>query len=334
MTIDSQDTTSPGVAAVRRLLRLEPPTLDRDEVAELTGVPHDRSVRWWRAMGFPEVAPGEKAFRPRDVEMVERLLDLMRADIVDEDEVLRLARLMGATFSRLVEAQLDVIDEIFTSSEPGGSSRRIDIDALAAASDTDIVETLETTLLYVWRRHLLAALGRRLNVDEEGGDEVIGFVDLSGFSRVSKKATSTQIAAIIETFETVAFDVISAHEGRVVKLIGDEVMFLTRTVDDAVAIGLELVTRLAPDPIMPGVHCGIAAGPTVTVGGDVFGPTVNLAARLTDVARSGTIAMPAELLDELTDPANLDIRRVRRTYDLKGVGRTSIIAIRPPRRRA
>ena len=49
MTIDSQDTTSPGVAAVRRLLRLEPPTLDRDEVAELTGVPHDRSVRWWRA---------------------------------------------------------------------------------------------------------------------------------------------------------------------------------------------------------------------------------------------------------------------------------------------
>ena len=170
--------------------------------------------------------------------------------------------------------------------------------------------------------------------DGHEGDEVVGFADLSSFSRVSKKATSTEIAAIIETFETVAFDVVSAHEGRVVKLIGDEVMFVTRTVDEAVAIGLDLLSRLAPDPIMPGVHCGIAAGPTVDVGGDVFGPTVNLAARLTDVARSGTIAMPAELVDMLTDPDALDIRRVRRTYDLKGVGRTSIVAIRPPRRRA
>lgn len=329
MTIDHEQ--SAGVAAVYRLLRLDPPTLSRVDVERLTGVPHERAVRWWRAMGLPEMPEDQVAFRDEDVAMVRRLDQLLGEDVVDEDEVLRLARLMGASFSRLVEAQLEVIDELFTSPDPDGPlhPRRIDGRALAAAADTDIVETLESTLLYVWRRHLLAAIGHRLTLEEEHTDQAVGFADLSGFTRVSKKATSLEIADIIETFEGVAFDVVSTHGGRIVKLIGDEIMFVTRDVASAVAIGLELITRLEPLGGMPGVHAGIAFGPTVLVGGDVFGPTVNLASRLTDIARRNTVAVPRDVADELGDVPGAEMRRIRRSYDLKGVGRTEVMAIRP-----
>lgn len=323
------DDPTPSMEAVDHLLDLEPPTLRKADVEALTGVPDDRSARWWRALGFPEVADDERAFRHEDVEMVRRLDLLLQGDIVDEGEVMRLARLMGASSSRLVEAQLEVVDELFTDTgaTTGSSNRRLDPEALATVGG-DIMENLETTLVYVWRRHLLAALGRRLTVAEEHAEQAIGFADLSGFSRVTKKASSAEIADIIDTFETIAFDVVSVHGGRVVKLIGDEAMFVTTELDDALAIGLDLIARLQPIEIMPAVHCGIAWGPTVTVGGDVFGPTVNLASRLTDVAKRGTIAVPAELVRKFRDRDDVDVRRVRRSYDLKGVGRTTIAVIR------
>ncbi len=282
-------------------------------------------------MGFPEVPDHELAFRDEDLQMVRQLDALLKEQVVDDNEVLRLARLMGASFSRLVEAQLEVIDELFTSPDPDGPGhpRRVDPAALAGVADTVVMESLESTLLYVWRRHLLAALGQRLSVEQEHSDQAIGFADLSGFSRVSKKATSDQIAEIIDTFETIAFDIVSMHGGRVVKLIGDEVMFVTRSIDDAVTIGISLISRVKPLAEMPAIHGGIAWGPTVSVGGDVFGPTVNLASRLTDVARRGTLAIPADLAEQLEDRDDIEMRRVRRSYDLKGVGRTSIYSIKP-----
>ena len=126
-----------------------------------------------------------------------------------------------------------------------------------------------------------------------------------------------------------AFDVVSAHEGRVVKLIGDEVMFVAKTIDDAVAIAIELIVRLAPIEAVPPVHCGVAFGEIVRVGGDVFGPTVNLASRLTGLARPGSVIVPRADGIHLLDREDLDARWVRRPYDLRGVGRTRIISIRP-----
>lgn len=332
-TTETTDDVNPGIDAVLRFLGLEPPRLRRADVEALTGVPHERSVRWWRAMGFPEIPAEEVAFRDADADMVHRLDELIGEGVVDDTEVLRLARLMGASSSRLVEAQLEVIDELLTrpQEDHAADSRRVDPDTLAITSGAETIEMLETALVYVWRRHLLAALGRRVQVAEEQTDQAVGFVDLSAFSRVTKKATNATITEIIDAFESVAFDVVSTHHGRVVKLIGDEVMFVSRTLDDAISIGLDMIARLAPMPFMPDVHCGIAWGSTVMVGGDVFGPTVNLASRLTDVARRGTIAVPTAQAGGLAERDDVGIRRIRRTYDLKGVGRTSIVAIRPKR---
>ena len=284
-------------------------------------------MRWWRALGFAAVDDDDLAFREADVEVVRELGTLVELGVVDDADVLRLARLMSSLFSRLVDAQLDVLDlGLGADDEPGADPERR-LTELAEA-DVDIFAFMEKTMAYVWRRHLLGAIGHRLSVDNTEQGQAVAFADLSGFARFTKRATADEIAAVIDTFESVAFDVVSGHEGRVVKLIGDEVLFVVATLEDGVAAGLELIERLAAADGMPPVHCGIAFGPTITVGGDVFGPTVNLASRLTKVARAGSIAIPRTGSEHLLDRDDLDVRKVRRSYDLKGIGRTSILAVR------
>ena len=274
-------------------------------------------MRWWRALGFATVDDDEVAFRDADVDVVRELGVLVETGVVDDADVLRLARLMSSLFSRLVDAQLDVLELGVGADDAPGADPERRLGELAAA-DVDIFAFMEKTMAYVWRRHLLGAIGHRLSVDKTEQGQAVAFADLSGFARFTKQATAEEIGSVIDTFEAVAFDVVSAHEGRVVKLIGDEVLFVVDTLDAAVATGLDLIERLANADGVPSVHCGIA-----------FGPTVNLAGRLTKVARSGSIAVPRSGNEYLLDRDDVDVRKVRRSYDLKGIGRTSILAVRP-----
>ncbi len=325
--MDGSAALSDKAAVAYRLAGLEPPTLRRRDVAERTGVEPERSVRWWRALGFAAVDDDDLAFRDADVEVVRELGLLVESGVVDEADVLRLARLMSSLFSRLVDAQLDVLELGVGADDAPNTDLEGRLRELAAA-DSDVFAFMETTMAYVWRRHLLGAIGHRLSVDDTEQGQAVAFADLSGFARFTKRATADEIARVIDTFEAVAFDVVSGHEGRIVKLIGDEVLFVLATLDAAVAAGLELIERLEQANGIPPVHCGIAYGPTITVGGDVFGPTVNLASRLTKVARAGSIAVSRKGSEQLLERDDLDVRKVRRSYDLRGFGRTSILAVR------
>ena len=257
-----------------------------------TGVDPEQSVRWWRALGFAAVDDDDVAFRDADVEVVRELGVLVESGVVDDADVLRLARLMSSLFSRLVDAQLDVLELGVGADDRAGRRSRAAPHASWPTPTSTSSPSWRTTMAYVWRRHLLGAIGHRLSLDKTEQGQAVAFADLSGFARFTKRATADEIAGVIDTFEAVAFDVVSSHGGRVVKLIGDEVLFVVDTLDEAVDAGLELIERLDEVDDMPPVHCGVAFGPTITVGGDVFGPTVNLASRLTKVARAGSIAVP------------------------------------------
>lgn len=323
----SSATPADWATSVYRLAGIEAPTLDRGEIADRTGVDPDRSFRWWRALGFAEIADDEIAFREADVEVVSQLGSLVDSGAVDDADILRLARLMSTSFSRLVDAQLDMLNlEGDDEAAPMGGQNRL---AELADADIDVFGLMEKTMAYVWRRHLLGAIGHRLSVDRTAQGQAVAFADLSGFSQLSKSATAAELTRVIDTFEAAAFDVVSLHDGRVVKLIGDEAMFVVDTFDVALSAALELIERLAAEEGIPPVHCGIAFGPTITVGGDVFGTTVNLASRLTSVAWGGSVAVPREGAEYLLDRQDLDVRKIRRAYDLKGIGRTSILAVRP-----
>jgi adenylate cyclase len=129
---------------------------------------------------------------------------------------------------------------------------------------------------------------------------------------------------VVDEFESAATDSVAVHGGQVIKFIGDEVLFVAPTLDVGVDIALDLLER---DEDAPEVRCGLAFGPTVGLGGDVFGPTVNLAARLTSVARPGRLLLPHDLSEQLDDRADLVVKRVGRKLDLKGIGSTRVATV-------
>jgi adenylate cyclase len=319
-----------GAATLYGLVGLDQPRYRRADVGRLAGIEHERSLKWWRAMGFPEVPEDVLGFAEADLGMVRRLAALSGAGLLTDESIHRLARLLGASFSRIAEAQIAVVEELAASLLPGVDGHltsRGRSDALIAALNESVLDLLEDSLLYVWRRHLLAALGRRLQADESAGECAVGFADLSGFTKLSQRVSVDRLAELVDEFEETAFDAVSARGGRAVKLIGDEVMFVADSLPVAVDIGLDLAERLRTITDMPSIHCGIAFGPTVSVGGDVFGPTANLAARLTAVARAGTLVIPQTATAQLAGRDDIETVAVRRTFDFKGIGKTRVATV-------
>lgn len=315
-------------ADLAEVVGLDPARFDRSEVLDKVGLEGTQTRRWWRAMGLVEAPDGVTAFGYDDVAMAKSLKIVLAQDDVAEDDIFRLARLLGGSFSRISEAQADVIDDLVT--------RRLDMpadtpaDRLAALQSPEaglMLDLLEKALLYVWRRHLHAALGRWVGADPEHEDRAVGFADISGFSAMSKRLDPDVLGTIVERFESEAVDVVSTHDGRVVKFIGDEALFVVDDLGVAADVALELAERMrAADPPVS-LHCGLAHGPTVTIGGDVFGNTVNLAKRLTDVARRNKVVATRDDASALSEREDLRVSRVRRPYELKGIGRSQLVNI-------
>lgn len=319
--------------------------LRADEIAEVVGLSkarYDRETllrkghvedvdtrRWWRAMGIVEVPEDVVGFGPEDLAMVRALRIVLSRDERAEEHIYRLARLLGGSFSRIAEAQTQVIEDLM---EEMPAVERLETpaeraDALRGDEAGALIELFDQSMTYVWRRHLFAALGRWVGADANQTSEVVGFIDISGFSRMSKRVAPEVLGSVVERFESEAIDVVSGHGGRVVKFIGDEVFFVVDDVGAAVDLALDLGARMAEGTPSVGLHTGIAVGPTVTIAGDVFGTTVNLAKRLTDVARKGKIYLAKDDAAALVDREDLVVRRVSRRLDLKSEGRTSVVNV-------
>lgn len=292
--------------------------------AKLEGV--DTS-KWWRAMGLVEVPDDVVAFGREDLAMA-RALRIVMGQEDGADHVFRLARLLGGSFSRIAEAQTRVLDDMLSQFREGDlDTPAARAEAILSPDSEALLELLDQSMIYVWRRHLFAALGRWIGAPPDEEEKACGFVDISGFSQMSKRTAPQVLAEVVERFESEAVDVVSHHGGRVVKFIGDEAFFVVDDIPAAVDVALEVGDRMAKAEPRVALHTGIALGPTVSIAGDVFGNTVNLAKRLTDVARKGKIVVPRDDAEVLKGRDDLTIRRVTRSLDLKGVGRTSAVSI-------
>lgn len=287
------------------------------------------TAAWWRAMGLVEVPSGIVAFTSDDLAMVRALKAVLAEGDASEDHVLRLARLLGGSMSRISEAQVSVIEDVLTNLDLGVALDTAGERSAALASEPAgaLIEVFEQSMLYIWRRHLFASFGHWVGADPDHDNQAVGFVDISGFSHMSKRLDSEVLAGVIERFESEVVDVVSTHSGRVVKFIGDEALFVVPDLPTAADVALDMVDRMRDGDPRVDVHGGIAYGPTVTIAGDVFGNTVNLAKRLTDVARKGRILIPKEDSERFVDRDDLVVRRVGRAFDFKGVGRTAAVGV-------
>jgi adenylate cyclase len=276
------------------------------------GVSEEFARRLWRALGFPHVPDDMIAFTEGDVAALTRIATLRPAGVIDDEIVLRMVRAVGQTMARLAKWQVDILVEALTDplEPPDPAARRLIMDN----AETHIAE-LEPLLVHAWRRQLAAA-GTRLLAAQDSDDlktrAAIGFADLVAFTRTSRDLDERELARLVERFEETASDVVAEQGGRLVKTLGDEVLFSADTARAGAEIGLSVAEAVREDSGIPDVRVGMAYGPVLPLRGDVFGTTVNLASRLTEMARPGTALVDAGLAAELRDDAAYDLSRITR----------------------
>ncbi|MEU4248641.1 adenylate/guanylate cyclase domain-containing protein [Amycolatopsis sp. NPDC026612] len=297
----------------------------RLEVAEKAGVPDERSRRLWRALGFATVRDDEVVFTDADVEAMRTADQLVQSGLIEQGIEVSVTRALGQHLSRLAEWQVDMLWELIKEQpELGGSERQVTrlVDRL--------LPELERVQNFVWRRHLAAYAGRAFAAagdNVEARTEVVGFVDMVGYTRLTRQIGEEELSRVLDAFESVATEVIAEHHGRVVKMIGDEVLFVADSPVDAAEIALTLTERTSADETLPAVRAGMASGRILARFGDVYGSVVNLAARLTSVARPGTILVDRELAAELADEKAYELR-ARRPVTVRGYNRLRPAALR------
>ncbi|HET6708181.1 adenylate/guanylate cyclase domain-containing protein [Amycolatopsis sp.] len=297
----------------------------RLEVAEKAGVPEERSRRLWRALGFATVRDDEVVFTDADVEAMRTADQLVQSGLIDPSIEVSVTRALGQHLSRLAEWQVDMLWQLIREQPELGRSER----QVTRLVDRLLPE-LEQVQNFVWRRHLAAYAGRAFAAPDEhleSRTEVVGFVDMVGYTRLTRQIGEDELSRVLDAFETLATEVIADHHGRVVKMIGDEVLFVADSPVDAAEIALTLTERTSADESLPAVRAGMASGRILSRFGDVYGSVVNLAARLTSVARPGTILVDRELAAELAEEKAYELR-ARRPVTVRGYNRLRPAALR------
>ena len=284
-----------------------PCTLTRDEVIAAAGVALDDAEAIWAAMGFAQVPPQEKAFTELDVEALRTAVRLRDSGVVDTDTLLVLARTMGQGLARLAEAQVGV----FRGQAADMTAEQAHAAALEAAAD--VLPGLEQLMLHVWRRQFAAATERSFASLLGDGHPMlaVGFVDLVGFTQTSRESDAHDLAVLLERFERETSLRVTAYGGRVIKMLGDEVLFVTDDVVAAAEVALDTVAAHDADEHLPEVRAGIALGPVLSRLGDVFGEPVNLAARLTAEARPSSVLVDRVAADALADDPSYELRPLK-----------------------
>jgi adenylate cyclase len=299
--------------ALERLLLDGPRRYTRLQVAELSGMAPERTQRLWRALGFPDAADDDPAFTDADVQALGVLAELIDSGFVDEGTEASIARAMGQALSRLADWQADMLADALMRTGPDGERRPASPDEAVAVAGA-LLPKMREIQSYVWRRHLAANADRLLATSAGQGDRrelAVGFADLVGYTSRSRGMGGRELGAMVEDFESIATEVIARHRGRVVKTVGDGVLFTTVTAVDAVELGLRL-PEVWDSPERPPLRVGAAYGPVLTRFGDVYSPVVNLASRLTSIARPGTMLVDRDLAERLSDLPVYKVRPLRR----------------------
>jgi adenylate cyclase len=299
----------------------EAPALTQQQVADAAGVPVELANELWRLLGFPLSGEEEPAFTTADVEALRRSVKLVGHGILSPDRQAALVRTWGRSFARLAEWQTALLAELATE-RPGDT-----IEELASLA-VGIVPDLEALQSYVWRRHAASAATRLLTT-APGATALtmsVCFIDIVGYTSRSRALTEQELVAWVEQFEDACTGLVVDHGGRVIKTLGDAVLFVCDDVVGAAEVALTATERGAdPEDAFPAVRAGLAHGEVVPRLGDVFGPTVNIASRLTAVARPGTVVVDEGAAEALT--GGYSLVRLRRT-SVKGYSRLQPFKLR------
>lgn len=293
---------------------------DVAELAERTGTSVDELRRWRLALGLAATAPAEKSYTDDDVAMIRTLVAEGTTQLSSE-YARHEARVISSSLARIAEV---FVDEVWDHHRSAGQS---DTQVLGEMAGLDL-ERIEKLLLSLLRRHLVAAVYRRVALHDQTqrsgqASLAVGFADLTGFTQLSHGLTDKDLTSLIVAFERRAFDTIAEMGGRVVKTIGDEVMFTFDTPSVAADLALRLVGE---DSDGPPLRIGLAFGPVLVRQGDCYGPTVNLASRVAGVAGGGEVVVDGSMASALARDPRFVLTAIG-DVPLKGFGSVALTRV-------
>lgn len=305
--------------AVERLLIPDEKKYSLEQASTDLGFDRQQLQHFWRALGFPDPKPDELVFTDTDVTNFRLVKHLLDSGVVAPDQALQMTRVIGSSLSRIATAQVDAIaDQVLKGGDDDGDPEQHEFAQRAGI----VFDLLPQVMDYVWRRHLQADARKRLSREpaSERAGVAVGFADLVGFTALSQQVPDDELARLVDRFEAIAYDTVSSHNGRVVKMIGDEVMFTTTDTREAVEIGLALAETFKEDEALSDVRVGVACGPVLEREGDLYGPVVNLASRIVGIAYPGSVVVGPDVHESLSDDGTLRFKALR-SHTLKDIGK-------------
>ena len=303
--VDDIDQDSAPRVLRSRLLWGDDEQITLAQVAEMAGLDLEMCRRARMLMGLPD--PGDAPVcRVQEIEAFRAFA--AGIELYGEDAILHFVRVLGGAMAMVAEGALSVFGRQQASQDVPIAGDEYVLAAFDALESFDLVPRLLGTIAKL--QFDLAS--ERLSGDPGPMREgAIGFVDLTGSTKATAKLGADAMAPALTRFEEWSAELAVANDGRVVKYIGDEVMFLSPDLSAAAAVATELISRVDEDPVLRSARAGLAFGPLLSRDGDWYGSTVNLAARLVERAKSGTVLLTGDGAHDVPDAVSRGRRRVR-----------------------
>jgi adenylate cyclase len=317
---------------VERAIAGDGPRYSAREVAELSGIDLDLLRRFRAALGVPYGDDDEKVGGTADLEAAIRTKAIIDAGLPPEG-ILQSARTIGMGMSRIAEANRELVVRNLT--DPGDTEADL-ANRLVQTADA-LLPLVGETLVYAFRVNLLEQVKRDviaaadLAAGEIGGavERSICFADLVEFTSLGEEIAPEELGEVVGRFEELATSVVTMPV-RLVKTIGDAVMLVSTETGPLIGAALDLVAAAAAEgDDFPILRAGIATGPTLPQSGDFYGRSVNLASRVTGIARPGSVLVDTPTREAAGEDAyEYSFAGERR---LKGIdARTKLFRVRRP----
>ncbi len=299
VSVEAMVEFGPSFAAVKQMLR-PGESVDLGEAARRASIDVDLATRIYRACGLVVPEEGARTLTDEDIEVLGAFG--AGAQIFGEEMILQMVRVIGASSARIAEASVSQFSVSLAAQNAENPVSEVDI-ARWNESTISLLPVVVRTIDILIRRHIEARARPNMEFAKWSGidtlNRAIGFCDLVGYTTFSRDIAPPDLDTAIGAFGNTASDIVVENGGSVVKLIGDEVMFVAPDGAVGCSIGLSLAERFAGDELLPEVRVGIAAGEVVLREGDYYGTVVNLAARIVKQAPPGTVLAPASFRESV-----------------------------------
>ncbi len=275
-----------------------PPEYSLRTAAEALGLPVEEVARAWAALGLTVDSPDEPALSKADVDGLGTWADIR--EILGDEAATGLLRVMGSTMARLSEA----ISSTIRAGSPDIQIEQTHDElrtARAYRAAAAFVPRLGEMIDAVHRHHLMNTRRYFEHVVRDGSANVVcgvGFADLSGFTSLTQTLTTVELSELLNEFGAATADVVHAAGGRLVKFIGDEVMWVASRPEQLLRVALDIVGHPRAAEAGLQIRAGLDYGTVLAISGDYFGNPVNRAARLVSAAAPGQILV-TEAVHEL-----------------------------------